>query len=94
MALTGRELEEHLKRMPPFKKRKPQPQPRPAKLICVNGVIIADAVVTVSRSDPNWFRSDGYRAYLTGDVVTVRTAVTSKRLVTSPACGAGLVRRL
>ena len=48
------------------------PKPRPAKLICVNGRIIADAVVIVSPKDPNWFRHDGYKAYRTNDVVTVR----------------------
>ena len=52
----------------------PKPKPRPAKLICVNGLIIADAIVIVSHNDPNWFRPTGYKAYLTGDVVTVRAA--------------------
>jgi hypothetical protein len=49
-----------------------KPKPRPAKLICVDGRIIADAVVIVSHNDPNWFRPTGYKAYLTDDVVTVR----------------------
>jgi hypothetical protein len=50
------------------------PKPKPAKLVCVDGVIIADAVVIVSPKDPNWFRQDGYKAYRTNDVVTVRRA--------------------
>ena len=52
----------------------PKPFIRPAKLVCVNGKIIADAVVIVSRNDPNWYRPNGYKAYRTGDVVTVRRA--------------------
>ena len=48
------------------------PKPRPMKLVCVDGVIIADAIVIVSHNDPNWFRPTGYKAYRTGDVVTVR----------------------
>jgi hypothetical protein len=47
-------------------------RPKPAKLVCVDGHIIADAVVIVSHNDPNWFRPTGYKAYLTDDVVTVR----------------------
>lgn len=48
-------------------------RPKPlAKLICVDGKIIANAVVTVSRNDPNWYRPNGYKAYLTGDIVTVK----------------------
>jgi hypothetical protein len=30
--------------------------PRPMKLICVDGKIIADARVIVSPCDPNWYR--------------------------------------
>ena len=48
------------------------PRPKRMKLICVDGVIIADAIVIVSHNDPNWFRPTGYKAYLTDDVVTVR----------------------
>jgi len=54
---------------------RPKPKPKPAKLICVNGKIIADAVVVVSRNDPNWYRPNGYKAYLTGDVVTVKVPI-------------------
>jgi hypothetical protein len=49
---------------------RPKPKPRPMKLICVNGKIIADAVVIVSEEDPNWYK--GPKAVLTDCVVTVR----------------------
>jgi hypothetical protein len=55
--------------------------PKPAKLICVNGKIIADAVVVVSRNDPNWYRPNGYKAYLTGDVVTVKVPIVKVPIV-------------
>jgi hypothetical protein len=57
-----------------IERKRVKPKPRPAILVCVDGRIIADAVVIVSPKDPNWFRSDGYKAYRTGDVVTVRRA--------------------
>ena len=44
-------------------------RPKP-KLICVDGRIIADAVVIVSEKDPNWYK--GPKAVLTDCVVTVR----------------------
>ena len=49
---------------------RPKPKPRPMKLICLNGKIIADAVVIVSEEDPNWYK--GPKAVLTDCVVTVR----------------------
>ena len=52
----------------------PRPKPRPMTLVCVDGVIVRDAIVIVSHNDPNWFRPTGYKAYLTGDVVTARRA--------------------
>jgi hypothetical protein len=52
----------------------PRPKPRPMTLVCVDGVIVGDAIVIVSHNDPNWFRPTGYKAYLTDDVVTVRRA--------------------
>ncbi len=36
--------------------RRRVPKPRPAILVCVNGQIIADAMVVVSDRDPNWWR--------------------------------------
>jgi hypothetical protein len=48
----------------------PKPKPRPAKLVCVDGVIVGDAVVVVSDKDPNWYK--GPKAVLTDCVVTVR----------------------
>jgi hypothetical protein len=76
-----KEFEELLKAIPPFKKRpkkSEQLKPKPAKLICVDGKIIADAVVVVSHSDPNWYRRNGYKAYLTGDVVTVKVPIVRR----------------
>jgi hypothetical protein len=42
----------------PFPKKKPPPRP---VLACVNGNIVADAVVIVSSSDPNWWRGMAVR---------------------------------
>ena len=35
-------------------------RPRP-KLVCVDGVVVADAVVVVSEQDPNWWRGMAVR---------------------------------
>ena len=43
---------------------------RPATLICVDGRIIADAVVIVSPSDPNWWR--GMAVKRNGEIVVRR----------------------
>jgi hypothetical protein len=37
-------------------KPRPKRPPRPMKLICMNGRVVADARVIVSPSDPNWYR--------------------------------------
>jgi hypothetical protein len=39
----------------------PKPRPRRPKLICVNGVVIAAAVVIVSPKDVNWWRGMAVR---------------------------------
>jgi hypothetical protein len=57
-----KEFEELLKAIPP-KRKKP-------KLICLNGRIIAEAVVIVGEKDPNWWREA--KAVLTNGVVTVK----------------------
>ena len=49
---------------------RPKPKPRPMKLICLNGKIIAEAVVIVGEKDPNWWREA--KAVLTNGVVTVK----------------------
>jgi hypothetical protein len=36
------------------------PRPRP-KLVCVNGRVVAEAVVIVSEFDWNWWRTDAWR---------------------------------
>jgi hypothetical protein len=52
-----------------------QPKPGPAqvaRLVCAEGQVVADAIVIVSPSDPNWAR--GPKAIYTDGVVTVRRA--------------------
>jgi hypothetical protein len=43
----------------------------PMRLVCVGGEVVADAVVVVSPSDPNWWRRLRYGGEVDG-VVTVR----------------------
>jgi hypothetical protein len=38
-----------------------KPPPRPMKLVCVDGRVIAGAQVIVSPSDPNWWRGMAVR---------------------------------
>lgn len=62
----GMTIEELLSAMP-LTKEEPDPPFRyrqgrgKAKLVCVNGKIIGDAVVVVSEDDPNWWRSMAVR---------------------------------
>jgi hypothetical protein len=51
-----------------IERKRVEPKPKPAKLICVNGKIIADAVVVVSEEDVNWWRAMAVR---TNGVITV-----------------------
>jgi hypothetical protein len=39
---------------------RPRPKPKP-KLVCVDGRVVADAVVIVSEFDWNWWRTDAWR---------------------------------
>jgi hypothetical protein len=48
-------------------------KPKPAKLVCVDGVIIGDAVVIISEHDVNWWRGMAVR---TKGVITVRRKMT------------------
>ena len=59
------------------------PRPRP-KLVCVNGRIVADAIVIVSPKDPNWWRGMAVRR--DGEIIVrrdtnelVRTLVAQMR---------------
>ena len=47
----------------------PKPKPKPAILVCVDGVIIGDAVVIVCEKDVNWWRAMAVR---TNGVIKVR----------------------
>lgn len=67
MALTQKEKDQILSYFVGVK-RKP---PRPMKLICVSGKIVADATVIVSPSDPNWYRHAFERVSFNG-VVQIR----------------------
>jgi hypothetical protein len=50
-----------------------KPKPKPAKLICVDGRIIADAVVVISEHDVNWWRGMAVR---TNGVIKVSDKMT------------------
>ena len=58
--------------LPKMEKRKPV-IPRPAILVCVNGSIVGEAVVTVGPDDPNWWK--GPKAVLRNGIVNVRPEV-------------------
>jgi hypothetical protein len=55
----------------------PKPKPRPAILVCVNGVIVGDAVVIISEKDVNWWRGMAVR---TNGVITVRKKMTTEEI--------------
>jgi hypothetical protein len=61
--------------LPDPPKPKPKPKP-PVTLVCVDGVIIADAVV--SEKDVNWWRAMAVR---TNGVITVKRKMTMEEIV-------------
>src|SRR5262245_22026980 len=61
-----------------IERKRAEAKPRPAKLICVDAKIIADAVVTISEHDCNWGRGMAVR---TNGVITVRKKMTTEEIV-------------
>ncbi len=54
-------------------------RPKPVRLICIAGRIIADATVIVSPADPNWYRGMGRN---TRGLIEVRADTRGNRLQT------------